>query len=446
MQGQQQPQQAAQPPQQPQQRQQAAQQPQQAAQGQQPPQQASQQPPFALLPGNVGNVINYATSEGMKHFKMATAPLKTEYDLSPADEKHFLGELATRAKEAGFEDVLQVPETDDPFADLINMLTEYGRLSLARIREHEETYINNQARAAQDSAMLGICLQKSLTKQASKIITRRAHKYTIGDIVSGPLLLKVILLESRVDTQFTTKAIRDSIRDTPQIMQDQAHDIQKFNDVIEDAMQSLAARGEEVGPHLMTDLFKGYKSCPDTVFVDYIQAKENDFDEYEGDAPMSPERLMNLALNKFKQRKDQGLWNAPTEDQEKIIALEAKLKQLEQKAKSKTRDQAIKQQQQQQQQQQSSAEKSKKKKKERKPPPAWQLKPPAEGQSLTKKVDGKDFHWCKTHKKWGGHLHADCMLKKKLEQEANANNAGGNNTSNPQLQLAQSLQAVVDSE
>jgi glycine cleavage system aminomethyltransferase T len=37
---------------------------------------------------------------------------------------------------------------------------------------------------------------------------------------------------------------------------------------------------------------------------------------------------MHLALNKYKMRVEKGLWNVPTEDQEKIIALEAQLETL----------------------------------------------------------------------------------------------------------------------
>ena len=50
---------------------------------------------------------------------------------------------------------------------------------------------------------------------------------------------------------------------------------------------------------------------------------------------MDPDNLVNLADNKFKNLTVRGKWMAPTEEEEKIITLKAKIKQLEKKTKAK---------------------------------------------------------------------------------------------------------------
>ena len=76
----------------------------------------------------------------------------------------------------------------------------------------------------------------------------------------------------------------------------------------------------------MTNLFKGYKACADATFVKYIKGKEDDYNE---GADIDADTLMNLALNKYTTRLENNEWNTLSAEQQKIVALTAKIEQLE---------------------------------------------------------------------------------------------------------------------
>jgi len=63
----------------------------------------------------------------------------------------------------------------------------------------------------------------------------------------------------------------------------------------------------------------------DTEFVDYIKYHEQ---QYDDGITITEDHLMHIALNKYKMMIEQKTWNAPTEEQEKIIALEARIDKL----------------------------------------------------------------------------------------------------------------------
>eukprot|EP00957_Ditylum_brightwellii_P023678 1787040-Ditylum_brightwellii.AAC.1 len=41
----------------------------------------------------------------------------------------------------------------------------------------------------------------------------------------------------------------------------------------------------------------------------------------------------------------------------------------------------------------------------------WMVKPPKDGESLTKVVSGKTYHWCPKHKAWVKHSPEQCQMK-----------------------------------
>lgn len=81
----------------------------------------------------------------------------------------------------------------------------------------------------------------------------------------------------------------------------------------------------------MTNLFKGYLSASDKAFVPYIDKK---LELYEEGADISADQMMLWARQKYDLLREKGTWNVPTEEEEKIIALEAQLKKIEKQMKS----------------------------------------------------------------------------------------------------------------
>ncbi len=160
----------------------------------------------------------------------------------------------------------------------------------------------------------------------------------------------------------------------------------------------MPARGETTND-LLANLFKAYKAVSDQEFITYIRKKE---DKYEEGAEIKPDVLMLLTDNKFKTFRQAETWNAPSPEEEKILALESQIQKL-QKEKKKPKQQEKKGED------KNGTKKGKKKKKDG---PKWMQVPPAEAdKDKPKTIKGKTYYWCAKHAKWAGHLTSTCQGK-----------------------------------
>ena len=238
-----------------------------------------------------------------------------------------------------------------------------------------------------------------MSKAAHERINLLRSKYVAGtdSTPSGALLLKIVISETHQDTNATTKHIREKLRDLHTYIVRIDSDIIKFNQYVKLQIESLAARGATT-EDLLTDLFKAYKQASDQKFVDYIEQKESD---YEDGTNFTADQLMTLAQNKFQTKVENGTWNAPTEADEKIIALEAEIKKLQKNKKKGKEDKG----------KDGGKKKDGDKKSGQKDKPAWTKVAPKEGEAKAKTVDGKEFFWCQNHQAWVRHKPEDCRGK-----------------------------------
>ena len=182
-------------------------------------------------------------------------------------------------------------------------------------------------------------------------------------------------------------------------------DIKKFNTHVKSLTRDLKRRRQQ-STDVLTNLFKGYKAASDKVFVEYIMRKE---EEYEEGAPMTADSLMNLAAKKYKIRLRRTEWNAKSESETKILALETKLMYLQKKDKSKgtvkkpgthKRDLKV-----------TKIPKSDKFKRDK---PAWMTKAPsATEKGKSKTIDSKYYWWCDALECWCRHHPSKCKAKRK---------------------------------
>ena len=130
------------------------------------------------------------------------------------------------------------------------------------------------------------------------------------------------------------------------------------------------------------------------------------------------------------------MWNAPTEEGEKIIALEAQVRELTSKA-TKAKQGATKKSYEGNRKK----NKGKFKKDDRYSRNPWMIVPPNAGDPLTKEVNGKEFIFCPKHQAWGGHTAIDCRgtgLRGKDPEVLKKVHAGG------ELRLARALAALAE--
>ena len=295
--------------------------------------------PFARYPAlAVAACLDYRTSEAIKLYSKATARLQedTLFDANADQLFRFIKSLKDRAVEFGWtlpnRGILMIKsDPADPLGQEFDFLDSYGAVTLELLEQNELTYINKETRKTQDTSMLYKCLMTSLSTSGQSKVLCHNKQYLIGPHFSGLLLLKIIIRESCVDTQATAATIRTRLSTLDTYMGEIGSDITKFNGYVMMLVEMLNTRGHTTSD-LLINLFKGYATASDATFRGYISRQRERYDDDE-QIPFS--LLMLRADNKYKSLKEQGLWNAPTADESKILALETQTKQLKKELQGK---------------------------------------------------------------------------------------------------------------
>ena len=395
---------------------------------------------FSLTPALAGHeILDYTTAAGAKTFEAAIKPLsETRYECTSKGLRNFLEDIAERAANFGWNiTVLDIPnDANDVLGTTKNLLKHYGEISLDHIRKHAKTYVNTQTRAAQDSIQLYSCLWASLSDEGKSKVNVHRSDYHIGEQRVGALLLKVIIRESHIDTNATISHIRTQLSSLDTYLPTIGHDIGKLNDYVTSLHDALLAGGE-VSNDLLINLFKGYKASSDRRFVAYIEKKEEDYED--GSTAISPHQLMTLAKNRYEVLVEKGLWNAPSAEEEKIMALEATIKKLQgaRGANRNTKKQSP----------QNTNKKNEKKRSSNKSDdlPSWVFEKLKPGESKTKTVNGKKWYFCDHHGRWTRHTTEKCK-KTGINEEKTKTNQENIKYSTRSSKLAKAMNAIAEED
>ena len=307
-----------------------------------------------------------------------------------------------------------------PLQDLRDLTLFHGQFSLQHLRLFCTTYINGQNRAAQVNIQIVKCILASLTLPGFRKIQVWHADWHINDLPCASLLIKVIIREAFIDTQATTRILREHLSSLPSKLEEFKGDIDQLNAFVKITQDQLTARGESPND-LLANLFKGYLSSRDANFGRHIEKKQED---YNDDTFFTVDGLMNKASNKFKTLVEAGKWLAPTDEQAKILALEAKLSKLGKKPSNNSNSGSSSNKGSNNSKSGKSGNNANKKGK--KETPAWMTKWPGKAfvdANKTKVVEGRTYWWCKKHKRFCMHQTSECRLT------SNQGSSGGNSSS-----------------
>jgi hypothetical protein len=399
-------------------------------------------PVFTLAPAlaNTATFLDLTSSSGAKHFKGAIESLNSHpFDFEDsADLQVFLDLVLTKSQVWGWNNIFNIPVVDPKTAvtQSWNLLNHYGMVPLASVRSHALTYYSTQSKQAQDSFMLCQCLLGSLALDFLKVITADTTAYHLpaivaadGDIPSGPLLLKLIISRAHVDTRATVSFLRTSLTVLDEKMVELDSDVVAFNSYVKAQVKALNQRNQTTSD-LLINLIKGYKKADDVEFQDLIRRMINDYEEGKD---VTIKGLMDATDNKYRTRKLNKEWSAPTKEQEQIVALTAQIDHMRSAKPPK-------------QPRQSDAKKPKKDKNSKW---AWKDVLPKGNEPTTKLFESKQYHVnCPYHKgQWVCHTLDECF-----KNPANASTSGdlpssgvsAATTSSRRLQRAQLAAALLD--
>jgi hypothetical protein len=248
------------------------------------------------------------------------------------------------------------------------------------------------------------------------------------------MLFKYIMQKAVVDTRATSSFFRENLTSLDTYITTVDSNIELFNQYVRVNQDGLCARGETTDD-LVINLFKAYLNVADQNFVDYIKTKKNAYDE--GTTNLEPDTLMTFALNKYHILVQEKKWKSLSPQDEQLVALKAQYNELNDAnlRLSKTLINNKKKS--------PSPRKGKQnKRKGQKQPEKWKTEPPKDGEPLTKTVNNRTYHWCKTHKAWTIHSYNDCKLRMQGEKNKEAPNV--KKGTNRKAQWAKALAAICE--
>jgi Transketolase, C-terminal domain len=283
---------------------------------------------FARTPAFANNhaIIDYNTREGhnlyyknIRGFYGATDTDK--FNSQPEGLKGFFNKMIQRVDEADWMDLFMVSlENEDIDGEALFFLKHYGMFTLAALTEYLEVHrIGNQDCWEQDNVQAQMCIMNSFLQDAKHRIGVWADDYTIEGEIQTLLLLKVIIRESRGNTNHRKLVLRQQLSSLDLKVESLGWSITKLHTHVKDTVEDLTALGETT-QDLLANLFKAYAKVPDNEFVLYVNTKRQLYDEGTN---YTAEQIMKFAGDKYKQRIEDKTWIAPSKDQEKIVALKA---------------------------------------------------------------------------------------------------------------------------
>ena len=259
-----------------------------------------------------------------KLYNKAISPIEEKFDDEADNVAVFLASVRDRARRFNWQRLITVPIDD---GSTRNIVTHYGQVSLENTRTHAATYVNTPTRDAQDNDMFYYFLADSLTNEFRTTVLLYVEVYTVTNIPVASSLLKQIIILTRVDNPAFMMHIHEMLIESKRKLVTMKGNITEFNQWVCKQMGRLHACEQEA-VDLLYYLWKAYKAAPDEDFVTYIKDLKRQCDDRR--TTFTAEDLMVHAENKCKAclPDKENAWGKLTEEQEKIVAMSAKINSL----------------------------------------------------------------------------------------------------------------------
>jgi hypothetical protein len=385
----------------------------------------------AIHPGEQGVLpLDFTQNDDMKFYQKAIKGLDEadRYDLTPSKLKGFLDCVRDRVDIFGWNAVLEVPIfAADAAAPIVNLLNNYGQVSLTDCTIHATDYMEERDRMAQNASMMYHFLFASLTPEARIKVSIDPSVYTVIGIKDGLCFLRTIISKAQLDTMGTVEMLRSSLGELPTKIVEVAGNIVEFHQHVNTLLNALDSYGQAY-PELILNLFKAYKLIEDKEFSTFIMITRYGY--IANPNGYNPRTLMEGVENDYKIRVESGTWSSNIEKKEttEIAALRAEISNLRQGTTNKAQG--------------GGGNDNNGAARRRREKNVWKKVPPAEGAAKTTTFEGRTYHWCGNHKMWTMHTEAEC---KGIDYRPNgSNNHNGGSVNNSPVQHPQAMSVTTN--
>ena len=182
---------------------------------------------FARTPAFMGqtNLLNFRKKDDLSIYAEGKSPVfegDELFDVKTETLGPFLKRLHKKATDQGWNDANNSQQivlfniTHNGTIIAIDITKSYGRIDLTELLTQCAQFmtgVDAQHQANQNNQMMQVRIWDSLTMQAHKSLAQYESEYTFGGVICGPLLLKIIIRLSTMDSRATISIIRAQLND-----------------------------------------------------------------------------------------------------------------------------------------------------------------------------------------------------------------------------------------
>jgi hypothetical protein len=261
------------------------------------------------------NLLDYGNTEDRNIYEDGRSSVLSRdkfLDATAEQLMPFINALNMRATDMGWNDTTN-PQQITPF-DIphhgatvqINLVTSYGCISLTDLRKQCARFMigsDANQRASQNNQMLQECIWNSITPLVQRRLEQYETEYTLGHHLCGPLLLKVIIRMSTMDSRATISILQAKLNNIASYAIGVSGDVEKITAYFTKNVSQIKAAGASVSDPVDI-VFKGLLAVPCKEFCRYIGNKEDLY--YNGSLTFTAEELVIMAQQKIRSHESQG--------------------------------------------------------------------------------------------------------------------------------------------
>lgn len=317
-----------------------------------PPQQQPQVFTFGVDPFE--NDINPATSEGQKLFLKATAERSTKLTVSQKHVTKFMSAMEADSNSFAWGELVNLIPTSATTTH--SLLTDYDDISLDHVKSQAYKVWGNHLASIDDplpntflvqnidpvnnmdhrkifylrvrSKMIAKRLQHSIDAASWETLIQHQHEFAWrnakGNLdYDGPTMLKLMLSVINPSTRVGVKELRRKLRTTR--LSQFRHNVQDMLENMNGNYVKILAKKQK-HDNFDDDLFEALLSTKNQVFHNYIQRLQ---DEWETGTDYTPGQIMELALQKYANMSERGVWHQNEKPDSQLHALATRLDSME---------------------------------------------------------------------------------------------------------------------
>jgi hypothetical protein len=229
----------------------------------------------------------------------------------------------------------QITTFTNCYGKSIDIVKNYGQIDKATLKTACEQFckaeeIDSQSRAKQNNTMMSNCLSNSLSMEAKVRLLTYQNNYTFNGVEYAPLMYKVIMRLTTIDSIATTQTLRDDLQNLGVFAATVSGVIDKINSEFDQNYSQIIAQGATVDDPIDI-IFEAYSVVPCYNFTTYMKRQHDDYLDLK--LTITHEALMASAKAKMDYLKLKGKWGAKSPDDKKIVAMAAEINALKEQLK-----------------------------------------------------------------------------------------------------------------